>query len=97
MGWKQISREEWESNGQTAPPQVEPPAEEKPRSEASLRGISDELRRKAIAILEKQVAERPARQSMKDHMEDVAKRVREELDKPWPPPVREDGGKIVMD
>jgi hypothetical protein len=99
MGWKQISRDEWESNGKTTPPQVEPPPDEKPRSSASTLKLDPEIKRKALEALKRDQEMRRATpsKSIEEIARERARKVREELDKPWPPPVREEGDNIVMD
>lgn len=99
MGWKQISSDEWESSGKPTPQQSDSPPDEKPRSSASTLKLDPEIKRKALEALKRDQEKRRATpsKSIEEIARERARQVREELDKPWPPPVREDGDEIVMD
>jgi hypothetical protein len=97
MGWKQVSRQEWEAAGAVAPRQTEPPPSPQPRGSASIKNLDPEIKRKALEALRKERDSRPPRRSVEEIARERAADVRNQLKKPWPPLVSEDGDEIVMD
>lgn len=98
MGWKQISRDEWEAVGKGAPPaKTQQPAAETPRASAGIQGLDPEIKRRALEELRRRAAEREPLEDIREIAKRRALEVRELLDRPFPPPVREDGDRIVMD
>ena len=97
MGWRQVSKAEWEAGGKVTPKSQKKPESLNPRAIASTSRIDPELKRKALEELRKRREARGELQDIGQIARERAAQVRAELDKPWPPVVREEGDSIVLD